>query len=316
MLVGGGRLEQPIHIPSGRFGRYALRSRVGQGGMAEVYRAEVVDDLGELRTVALKLLRPDAPPAAVQGFDFESDVMALLDHPNLVRRLEVGEAGGRRYLAMEDVFGGDLGQLLAAHREARTSVPLPIALKVAVDLLHGLACFHAARTRGGDPLGLVHGDVNPSNVFLSVDGAVKLGDFGVAFATRGRARETPSFSAGKLHYLSPEQALGTRVGQPSDVFAVGVILFELFVGYRPFDGADEEQVLSRIRAAKVELPQAIVDPRLARIVRRALAASPKERHATAGELCGELVRFQLDEGLFCAPASLGEHLTELLGVAG
>jgi serine/threonine-protein kinase len=309
-------VQQPIHIPSGRFGRYALLARVGQGGMAEIYRAEVVDEDGELRTVALKLLRPDAPPAAVSGFDFESDVMALLDHPNLVRRIEVGEAGGRRYLAMEDVFGGDLSHLLAAHQAARSAVPLPIALRIVIDLLHGLAAFHAARSERGDPLGLVHGDVNPSNVFLSVRGDVKLGDFGVAFATRGRSRSLPGVTAGKLHYLSPEQALGNRVGQASDVFAVGVILFELVVGYRPFDGADEAQVLARIRAAKVDLPHALVDARLARIVRRALALAPRDRYGTAGELCGDLVRFQLDEGLWCAPPALGEHLTELLGVAG
>lgn len=311
------RSTSQLTIPSARFGRYSLRARVGEGGMAEIFRAEVVSGAGELQTVALKLLKRDAPPEIAALFDFEADVMGLLHHPNLVERLEIGEVAGRRYLAMEDVFGGDLGQLLLAHQRARTAVPLPLALRVTVELLHGLAHLHRVRSASGTELGLVHGDLSPGNILLSVDGAVKLCDFGVVTATlAGGSSLPPGTAVGTLHYLSPEHATGARLGPASDLFAVGVILHELVVGYRPFQGESEEELLAQIRAARVEVPAALVEPRLARILRRALAASPKDRHASAGELAGELVRFQLDGDLQCSARQLGDHLVELLDVAG
>ncbi len=299
-------------IPSARFGAYELVARVGAGGMAEVFRARVPDGS---RTVALKLLRLDAPPEAEELFDCEADVMAFLDHPNLVHSLEVGRAGGRRYLAMEDVAGGDLGKLMRAHAVARVGVPMGVAFRVILDVLHGLAYFHRARTSLGEPLGLVHGDVNPANVFLSTTGEVKLGDFGLATATRTDALSLRPVvpRAGKLHYLSPEQVAGEKLSAATDLFAVGVILYELAVGYRPFLAAEEGKVLSQIAGGKLEIPSVLVDEELAPILKRALATSPKDRFASAGELAGELLRYQLDHGLQCSREDLGRHVSAMLG---
>lgn len=310
------RHHMPDAIPSALFGEYRVLARVGQGGMAEIYRAEAVDQQNEIRTAILKLLRPEVSDEFVEMFDFEADIMGLLDHPNLVARLEVGRVGSRRYLAMEDVFGGDLKTLLQAHQAAQGVVPLPVALRIVVETLHGLASFHLARTRQGVALGLIHSDVNPANIFLSVDGDVKLGDFGVASATRMDAAGADlvnGVTVGKVHYLSPEQAAGEPATQASDLFSLGVVLYELALGYRPFDAPDTRALLDLIYLAKVGLPDAL-EPDLQHILRRSLTRNARDRYATAGEMCGDLVRFMLNHDLQCTRDELRDHIAIMLGV--
>jgi len=300
-----------------RFGQYRFLGKIGEGGMAEIYRAEAVDERGELHTVVLKLLKPNLPPAAVEQFDFEADLMGLLEHPNLVRRLEVGQAGARRFLAMEDVFGGDLASLIAAARRADSCVPQRVALRVVVEVLHGLAYFHQARSAGGEPLELVHSDISPDNIFVSAHGEVKLGDFGISTARSPAAAESglpEGVTAGKVSYLSPEQAAGDPATPSSDLFSVGVVLYELLVGHRPFEALDTDELLNRVYQAKVKIPRGLLDKELTRTLRRALARSPKDRFRSAGELCGELVRYQLDHGLQCPAQALREHIAGAFGV--
>ncbi len=303
-------------IPSQRFGRYELLSRVGEGGMAEIFRAEVVDELGEIETAILKLQRDDAD-SEIQGlFELEADLMNLLDHPNLVARLEVGVAGGRSFIAMEDLYGGDLRTLMNSHHKTHDGVPLDKTLHIVGDVLRGLAYFHQAASATGTPLELIHGDVNPSNVFLSVDGAVKLGDFGVATAAGiGSGLELPpGVAMGKKHYLAPEILAGEGRSASADLFAVGVMLYELVVGYRPFDGESDQEIFQALADTKLEIPPGLVDPPMKQILRRALAHTPKARFPTAGALCGALIRYQLDEGHQLGPGAFTAYLSEMLGV--
>lgn len=302
-------------IPSRRFGRYHLREKIGEGGMAEIFRADVVEG-DQMGTVALKLLKPNQPPRVADLFFAEADLMGLLSHPNLVKRLEVGSLGDRLFIAMEDLYGGDLQalvHLLAAQSPAERLSPGAV-LYICLQVLHGLAYFHQARSSTGNDLGLVHGDLNPSNVLLSAYGEVKLADFGVASIPGVGAGLEEGIAAGKLHYLSPEQVHGLRLTNASDLFSVGTMLYYLLFGELPFTGQTDDEVLERIRAAKLKLPPG-VDPELARILKKVLSRSLKDRYQSAGELAGELLAYQLDRGLQFTRQNLQELMDRVLGIA-
>lgn len=303
---------KPIEVPSRRFGKYVLRSRVGQGGMAEVFLADAVDERGEHLSVALKLAKKGASPDA---FGDEADLMGMLSHPNLVKLVEVGQAFGRPFIAMEFLIGGDLQEVMRVHRQQMTGVPLKMGVHVVLEVLKGLSYFHRATTRTGTPMHLVHSDVNPANVFFSGSGEVKLGDFGVASSAKLEIGPGQGIAAGKLWYLSPEQCRGEALTPASDLWAAGVILHELVVGFHPFqkDDATDDHAMELITAGKLDVP-AYIDPPLAKVLSRALAVPLKERYPSAGAFAGDLFGYALDHGLFTTPAEVQEWLEGLLGL--
>ncbi|WP_224366082.1 serine/threonine-protein kinase [Hyalangium versicolor] len=309
--VGAART---VEVPSRRYGRYVIRSRLGQGGMAEVFLAEAIPPRGDKFSVALKLMRKDAPPEA---FADEADLMGLLDHPNLVRLIESGQAFGRPYIAMEFLVGGDLKRLMEAHDALKRRIPLGVAVHMCIEVLRALAYFHQLRTRSGRPLELVHGDVNPSNIFLSGEADVKLGDFGVAKARGVDIGPQDGIAAGKLHYLSPEQTLGEPLTPASDLFSLGIVLHELVVGSNPFQlgDAEDEVVMEAIRAAKLHLPDT-VDPALGQIIRKALSPDTDTRYQTAGEFAGALFTWSLDSGHSPTRNTVQTWLMQTLSYAG
>ncbi|SEU14376.1 serine/threonine-protein kinase [Stigmatella erecta] len=300
-----------VEVPSRRFGRYRLRSRLGEGGMAEVFLADAVDARGQPFSVALKLMRKDV---SVEAFADEADLMGVLDHPNLVRKLEDGEAFGRPFIALEFLSGGDLDRLLRVHERLGRRVPLGIALHTCIEVLRALSYFHQARTRSGRPLELVHGDITPSNIFFSGEGEVKLGDFGVAKARGATIGPQDGILAGKLHYLAPEQTRGEPPIPASDLFALGIVLHELVVGVHPFlrEETDEARVMAAIRAGKLPLLDSLDRP-LALILRRALAPDPASRYHTAGEFAGALFTWLLDSGQSPSRQHIQEWLKKVSG---
>lgn len=278
--------------------------------MAEVFLAEAVDEKGEQLNVALKLLRKGQ---SEEAFADEADLMGMLDHPNLVQRLEFGQAFGRPFIAMEFLIGGDLKQVMDSHRKLMKSFDVAKGLHIVLELLKGLAYFHNAKSRSGAELHLIHSDVNPSNVFFSGRGDVKLGDFGVASSSRAIIGPGEGMAAGKLSYLSPEQTRGEKLTPASDLWGVGVMLHELIVGYHPFaeDGATDEAVMAGIRSPKLNIPDYV--PRsLGLIIQRALTPDLKSRYRTAGELAGAIYTHVLDQGLSQTPAQMSEWLGALL----
>lgn len=305
--------HKTVEIPSRRFGRYVVRSRLGSGGMAEVFLAETKDEKGAPLKVALKLMRKDVTP---ESFADEADLMGLLEHPNLVRRLEIGEAFGRYFIAMELLMGGDLDGLLRAHEAQDKRLPVPVGVHVCIEVLRALAYFHQARTRTGRPLELIHGDVNPSNIFFSGQCEVRLGDFGVAKARGMELGPEDGVTAGKLHYLSPEQTRGDSLTPASDLFSLGIVLHELVLGEHPFrrDSADPDVVMAAIRAAKLNLPDTL-DKQLAAIVRKALAPDVNQRYRTAGEFAGALFAWVLDTGQPFGARELQPMMQQALSLA-
>lgn len=308
-LVNSGRT---IEVPSKRYGKYVVRSRLGQGGMAEVFLAEAVDGKGDQVNVALKMMRQGANE---EKFSDEADLMSLLNHPNLVRMLEHGVAFGRPFIAMEFLIGGDLSEVMKNHRNAMRSFPIGMGVHVCIEVLKALAYFHRATTKTGTALNLIHSDVNPANVFFSGEGDIKLGDFGVASSTHVDIGPGHGVAAGKLSYLSPEQTRGEALTPASDLWAVGVMLHELVVGYHPFqqDDASEQQVMAAIRAPKLTIPDYVEKP-LAQIITRALTPDLKLRFKTAGEMAGPLFGFALDAKMIPARGEVQAWLEGILGL--
>lgn len=277
-----------------------------------MFLAEAVDEKGDQLNVALKLMRKGVPD---DKFADEADLMGLLSHPNLVRMLEVGAAFGRPYIAMEFLIGGDLREVMEAHRRQMKGFPLGMGVHVCIEVLRALAYFHTATTRTGTPLSLVHSDVNPANVFFSGAGEVKLGDFGVASSGHIDIGPGEGIAAGKLSYLSPEQIRGEPLGPASDLWAVGVMLHELVVGYHPFqkEGASEQEIMQLIRAAKLSLPD-YVDKPLAVVITKALTPDLRQRYRSAGEFAGPLFAWALDHNQLPTHRGLQEWLESVLGL--
>jgi serine/threonine-protein kinase len=301
-----------IEVPSKRYGKYVVRSRLGQGGQAEVFLAEAIDEKGDQVSVALKMMRQGANE---EKFADEADLMSLLSHPNLVRMVEHGVAYGRQFIAMEFLIGGDLAEVMAAHRRAMKGFPANMGIHVCLEVLKALAYFHTATTRTGMPLSLIHSDVNPANVFFSGDGEVKLGDFGVASSNAVDLGPGTGIAAGKLSYLSPEQTRGEALTASSDLWAVGVMLHEVVVGYHPFqqEGATEQQIMAAIRSPKLTIPDYVEKP-MAQIISRALAPDLKSRFRTAGEFAGPLFGYALDAKLLPTRPELAAWLESMLGL--
>jgi eukaryotic-like serine/threonine-protein kinase len=273
------------------FGNYEILSKLGSGGMAEVYRARVLSGPRKDWTVALKRLHPSLTGDAdtVVRFLGEADLTQALAHPNIVSVLEVGALSGHYFIVMELVDGRDLGQLLRRCKARGIPLPVDFGVYLAKVLLEALAFAHAARGSAGQPLGIVHCDVSPSNVFISRLGEIKLGDFGVARVRVGSALSGAE-TLGKPYYLSPE-ALQGEVAAPLDLWAATVVLYELLTLERPFTGSSPEAVFEAIRARRYpplrslrpELPEA-----LEAVITRAFSARVEDRFPSAAEFAEAL----------------------------
>src|SRR2546423_212550 len=227
--------------------------------MAEVFRAVYQGAAGIEKTVALKRILPglDAAAEFVQMFIDEARIAVSLTHVNVAQVFDFGEVGGTYYLAMELVDGVDLGRLMEAARRRnreRPGVPPAMAAFIVAEAARGLAYAHDRRGPSGALLGIVHRDVSPQNVLLSYSGEVKIADFGIAKAV-GKLHKTQSGAVmGKLRYMSPEQVTGEPLDGRSDVFALGVVLWELLTGAQLFHGDNPGQVTEQVKKAEVVAP--------------------------------------------------------------
>jgi eukaryotic-like serine/threonine-protein kinase len=273
-----------------RIAGHEIEALIGRGGMAEVFRCRVVGGPRAGSAVAVKRLLPALArdPAQVALFENEARLATWLQHPGIVEVLATGVEGGAPYIVMEYVDGRDLGRLLAACSARRIRLPLDFALHVAHAVAEALHHAHGARDGDGRPLGIVHCDISPSNVFVSRTGEVKLGDFGVARAAGG-ARGRAAF--GKVRYLAPEQLRGEPVDPRTDVFGLGAVLHEILTGTPAFAGSDPGEVARRILSGLRRPPSADrpeVSPEIDAIVLRALSLD--QRYESAGLMGADLAQ--------------------------
>ncbi len=270
------------------FGEFDLIAKLGRGGMAEAFLAAKRAKPAEL--VVVKRLTPDFADDLDHRamLEEEARIMPLFSHPNVVRTVEAGEQDGQAYLAMEFLDGLPLDQCF----DAVLSLGDEAALHVACELLDGLHYVHELRSSDGTALEIVHRDVSPHNVFVTYEGRVTVVDFGIA-KSRGRAKHTSTgVVRGKLAYMAPEQALCDEVDRRSDIFAVGVILWELLHGRRYWEGLGDVQILKRMTFGDLPGIDDSIEAPVRAVLSKALAAKPEERFATARDLRAELVKLK------------------------
>ena len=266
-------------------GDYQLVRRIAVGGMAEIFEARSLRADAPARRVVLKVLLPQYAGDAefLRMLEDEAKVGMLLSHPNLVRMYEVGHAGARHFLVMDLVDGIALSDLIRALRQRDQRVPVEVLVFVIDQVLEALAYVHEVADAEGKPLQIVHRDVTPHNVLLSREGQVRLGDFGIARSNVRDARTRTGVIKGKLRYLAPEQVTGSAIDARTDLYAVGLMLFEMLTGKHFLEGETEIEMLRAAEAPAFRTPSSVadVDPRFDGVVRRALERFPEERYPNA-----------------------------------
>ena len=276
-------------------GRYRLVRKIGSGGMAEVYLAHAFGAQGIDKQLVIKRILP----AFVRDTHFitmfvdEAQVASRLNHSNIVQIYSFEQIGRDYVLAMEFVDGPDLTRLIVATRRKGRFIPAPLVAYVVNEVARGLDYAHNRRDEHGDTLEIVHRDVSPQNILLSYDGCAKIADFGIARA-RQLGEEGSGVIKGKFAYMSPEQASGAPVDRRSDIFSLGVVMFEMLAGRPLFRGKPGSQLLKAVKDAVIpsftDIERAVPEP-LEAIARRALARDPADRYQSARAMSNDLARY-------------------------
>jgi serine/threonine protein kinase len=272
------------------FGPYRLIDRIAVGGMAEVFKAKRSGVEGFEKVFALKRILPHLSENKefLTMFWDEAKMVAGLTHPNIVQIFDLGRIEASDYIVMEYVHGHDLRSIIKRARNKGLRVPLDLSLRVVSQVCSALEYAHRKKDESGKHMEIVHRDVSPQNILISFEGDVKLVDFGIAKAATKASKTERGALRGKLLYMSPEQAWGHRIDRRSDVFSVGIVLYEMVTEQKPFTGADSETTILEMVRKCVITPPRDVNPRvpenLDRVIMKALARNPEERYQDAGQM--------------------------------
>jgi eukaryotic-like serine/threonine-protein kinase len=301
-----------------RLGRYELLFAVAQGGMARVWAARQHGTLGFSKIVAVKTIRPDMThdKRFRSMFLEEAELASSVHHPNVCEILDLGEQGDVLYLAMEWIDGEGLARML---KPADEPVPLDVRIsaKIIADACAGLHAAHQLTDDEGRRLRLVHCDVSTQNLMVSRAGAVKVIDWGVARALHSARDDGLVMSMeGKAAYMSPEQASGKRAAALSDVFALGICLYEVTTGKRPFSGGSREATIERLKAGTFTRPSEL-DPayprRLEQVLLRAMAHNPLHRYSSAERMRVALQEYLVQSGPVLTDSEIAAVVTQRVG---
>jgi serine/threonine-protein kinase len=305
-----------------KLGSYTLFEKIGRGGMAELFLSRQETELGATRLTCVKLILPAfaSDKRFAEMLVHEAKLAARLGHKNIAQVLDLGREDGRLYIAMEYVEGVDLTALLrhCSEQPFQEGLPVEHAVGIVADVLSGLHYAHRRTTDAGVPLGIVHRDVSPSNILVSYDGEVKLCDFGIAHANDLVREDASDALKGKAGYMSPEHARGEPVDSRSDVFAAGIVLWELLAGRRLYRPRGPIPLIEQARAAEIpDLPEKGFPEHelLARIMKRALRIDRHERYQSAAMFQLDLEEYLVRAGLLSSRLRLGDWLTQTLGTA-
>lgn len=287
-------LREPRRAESLRIGRYELARELASGGMASVHLGRIHGAQGFSRVVAIKRILPEyaGKPDFVQMFVNEARLAARVRHPSVVATLDAFEHEGELLLVMEFVNGLSLAKLVMLAQDRAQRVPLRVAAAIVAGALRGLHAAHEARDETGRPLTIVHRDFSPQNVLVARDGLARVLDFGVAKAVdQARATTIHGEFKGKLTYAAPEQVLFHDVSRATDVYAAGIVLWELATGRRRYGSVSHAAILRSLMEENVPIPSSIaaeLPPALDRIVQQATQRDPSARYRSAAEMARDI----------------------------
>ena len=298
-----------------KFGKYLLLERIAVGGMAEVFVAKAFGVEGFERLLAIKKILPTMGEDAefISMFVDEARIAVQLSHANIVQVLELGKHDENLYIAMEYISGRDLRQVIERFRKQKQQMPIPQACLMVAEVCEALDYAHRKRDASGRPLGIVHRDVSPQNVLVSFEGETKLIDFGIAKAESRLQKTQAGILKGKFSYMSPEQVKGLPIDSRSDIFAAGILLWELVCGEKLFTGDSDFAILEKVRQGLVPAPRSVTrtcPEGLEKVILKALATEPTQRYQTASELHDDLMRFTMVGDVVYGSRLLAEWLRE------
>jgi len=298
-----------------KFGKYLLLERIAVGGMAEVFVAKAFGVEGFERLLAIKKILPTMGEDAefISMFVDEARIAVQLSHANIVQVLELGKHDENLYIAMEYISGRDLRQVIERFRKQKRPIPVPQACLMVAEVCEALDYAHRKRDASGRPLCIVHRDVSPQNVLVSFEGETKLIDFGIAKAESRLQKTQAGILKGKFSYMSPEQVKGLPIDGRSDIFAAGILLWELICGEKLFTGDSDFAILEKVRQGLVPAPRSVTrtcPAGLEKVVFKALATEPTQRYQTASELHDDLMRFTRVGDVVYGSRLLAEWLRE------
>jgi serine/threonine-protein kinase len=294
MIGGAARDPRPsaeVKIegtPTTAFGKYQLFASLGRGGMADVFLSVARGQMGFNKLAVVKRLRQALAeePAFRNMFLDEARLAARLNHPNIVHTYEVGEQNGVYFIAMEYLEGQSLNKVLKEALRRKEHIEHEICARIIIDALAGLGHAHELRDYDGRPLSIIHRDVSPHNIFVTYDGHSKLVDFGIAKAALSSTETEVGVLKGKVAYMSPEQAMGGRIDARSDLFAMGIVLWELLARQRLMTGESAANTLHKLMNEPIPRVSQVaqIDPNLDMIVAKALEKDPNLRFQSATEM--------------------------------
>jgi serine/threonine-protein kinase len=282
--------------------RYRVVEKLESGGMAEVFRAESEGLQGFRKQVAIKRVLPhlSSKKKFISMFLDEARLSAQLSHSNCVQVFDIGVGDNAFFIVMEFVDGANLKAIIEHIKKSGRDFPVEAAVYIGLELTKGLAYAHELTDNNGTPLHIVHRDMSPPNVLITKNGEIKIVDFGLAKANSQLEKSEPGIIKGKFSYLSPEAAMGQEVDLRTDVFAVGIILWELLAGQRLFLGDTDFQTVKKVQGAVVPPISGInkkVPLELEKIINKSLARDPQQRYMTARDLGMDLSKFMFKYGV-------------------
>lgn len=285
---------------SSAFGQYHLSEKIAQGGMAEIFKGKAIDAEGIEKTVVIKRILPQiaANPEFVSMLIDEAKIAVQLSHGNIAQIYDLGKVGEDYFIVMEYVLGKSLSQIARRLRTLGEHCPIPVACTIACEIAAGLDYMHRKTDDHGNPLGIIHRDISPQNIIITESSTIKIIDFGIAKAKTKIVTTDSGIVKGKFAYMSPEHAEGETLDHRSDIFSLGIILYELLTGQRLFKGKNNAETVRRVKKTKVPRPSSLragISPDLDRIILKALAKNRNKRYQQADELKTDLTRLLINE---------------------
>ncbi len=300
------------------FGKYILLGKIASGGMAEIFKAKTVGVSGFEKILAIKRIHPQF----AQNQEFitmlidEAKISVFLNHSNIVQVFDLGKIGEHYFIAMEFVNGIDFHKYLKKCKQTKQYLPIDIGLYIASEVAKGLDYAHRKRDPEGKPLNIIHRDVSPQNILISDIGEIKITDFGIAKANIKSKETTKGLLKGKINYMSPEQASGLEIDNRSDIYALGIIMYEMLTNQRPFYAESDYKQIEMIKKGLVKSPviyREDLPDDLADIVMKALEKDRDSRYQTASELQSDIQKYLFKTYPGFVPSKLQDFTKKLFG---